>query len=131
MPVKCPISLDDSSVLCSAGTCCLCQLTLRDDLRLAKTKLAEIKKITDNLKALLDKATPGPWSVHKLHGHTIDQIYTTHPDFQQKPHGNYVGETALADGHTAQRFSNDAELICELVNIAPHILELLKDESNE
>lgn len=63
------------------------------------------------LKALAEKATPGPWRSIPIRGYTDDLVVTDHPDYQQKPHGNYVAETGLAAGHQRQNFQADSAFI--------------------
>ena len=78
---------------------------------------------TKALRELLAKATPGPWRVNPVKGYTDDQIVTDHPDFQQSPHGNYVGETGLASGHKAHRYMADSALIVAAINALPALLD--------
>ena len=83
-------------------------------------------RVPESLRALSEEATPGPWRVRPTKGHCDDHIVTDHPDFQQKPHGNYVGETSYAAGHAEQRFAEDSALIAEAVN---WVRSLLSDPS--
>lgn len=76
------------------------------------------------LAAMLDRATPGPWRVVPVKGYTDDQIVTDHPDYQQKPHGNYIGETGFAAGHKRQNFSNDAALMVLSRELAEEVIRL-------
>lgn len=64
-----------------------------------------------DLAQLARAATPGPWRVEHVAGYCIDYVLTEHPEFQDKPHGNYVSETTYAAGHKEQRFSADSAFI--------------------
>ena len=71
-----------------------------------------------------DAGTPGDFYVKSLRGYTEDYICTDHPDFQQSPHGNYVGETGLAAGHAKQRFEQDARRFARVPAMEAEIIRL-------
>jgi hypothetical protein len=80
------------------------------------------------LRALIDKAQPGPWFLEKQRGYCDTYVKTAHPDWaptEKGPHKNFIAEFGLGNEPTGHFYDQNAEMVCAVVNGISALLDIL------